>query len=145
MTEPQPSPQGGALTPSHARNLLGSMPQRPRRHLELKDHLAAAGVIALSMAAGLVALAGRPWWAILPAVAALAAAGGWLASRKARVNEPRLGRHTVVIVVFSVWLFLPIWRGITRGETIPFPEALIFAGLAPAAWLGFYLVLLLRR
>jgi hypothetical protein len=44
-----------------------------------------------------------------------------------------------------VWLLLPIWRGVTRGDEAPFPESLVLAGLAPVVWLGFYLVLLIRR
>ncbi|MGO3152506.1 MAG: hypothetical protein ACTIJJ_07795 [Galactobacter sp.] len=51
----------------------------------------------------------------------------------------------LALTVFAVWLVMPVWRGITRGETVPVPEVFIFAGLAPAAWLIHYVVLLVRR
>lgn len=85
------------------------------------------------------------WWAVLPGLIALVAAFYWLTQRWARVNEPRLGASTVVSILFTVWLSIPIWRGITRGETATFPESWVLGGFAPAAWLVYYLVLLIRR
>ncbi|KAM9864046.1 hypothetical protein ACI1US_00206 [Leucobacter sp. BZR 635] len=98
----------------------------------------------LSFAGGALALGGYAWWAIIPALAAVLAAHHWVNQRLSRAGEPRL-RASAVTSIFTVWLAIPIWRGITHGETIPFPEAFVFAGLAPAAWLVFYLVLLVRR
>lgn len=133
------------MTPAEAQRLLASMPPRPRRRLGIADHLSAIATIGLSFAAGALALAGHPWWAVLPGVVALITAHLWVLRRQRRANEPRLAAPTIATVVFAAWLVIPIWRGITRGEVIPFPEALLFAGLAPAAWLVFYVVLLLRR
>ncbi|TLP98607.1 hypothetical protein FEF26_04205 [Nesterenkonia salmonea] len=148
MTEPEQGPpattKGPDLTAGHARELLGSMPRRPRRRLGASDHIWVGTTAIFAMASGLVALAGNPWWAIIPGVTSSIGAFTWLAHRQAQVNEPRL-RAVLVPSLFAVWLSLPIWRGITRGDTIPFPESLIFAGLAPAAWLGLYLWILLRR
>lgn len=146
MSESSPSePVGQEIaTPDEAQLLLASVPPRPRRQLEFIDHVSAAATILCSLAAGLVALSGHPWWAILPAVCALITSHVWMGKRLNRANEPRL-KATTVTVTFTVWLLIPVWRGIMRGETIPFPESLIFAGFAPAAWLVFYIVLLIRR
>ena len=133
------------LTPEHARELLGSIPNRPRRRLALRDHLSAIATIALSLVSGLLALSGSPWWAIIPGVAALIVVDRWFAERKRRTNEPRFGAVQFVFALFGVWLTLPIYRGIRFDDTAPFPEALILGGLAPAAWLVFYLWLLIRR
>ncbi|MGO1536893.1 MAG: hypothetical protein ACTHWM_08290 [Yaniella sp.] len=133
------------LTPERAQELLNSIPSRPRRRLSLRDHLWAIATIALSLASGLLALTGSPWWAILPGVAALIVADNWFSHRKRRTNEPRFGAVQIVFALFGVWLTLPIYRGIRFGDTAPFPEALILGGLAPAAWLVFYLWLLIRR
>ena len=138
-------PPEDVVAPQQARVLLASVPERRRREVGARDHLGAAATILLSLAAGLVALAGQPWWALGPALGSLLAAHTWLHGRRARPNEPRLGANTIVLAVFTVWLLLPIWRGITRGEEAPFPESLVLAGLAPVVWLGFYLVLLIRR
>ncbi len=99
----------------------------------------------MSLLSGLVALSGHPWWAIPPALVAVIVAHRWVAGRRQRTNEPRLGAASWVSTLFSVWLALPIYRGVRFGETAPFPEALILGGLAPAAWLLFYLWLLIRR
>jgi hypothetical protein len=109
------------------------------------DHLGALTTVALSLTAGLLSLSGHPLWAILPALGALTTSHAWITRRQQRANEPRLNAAALVTVVFTVWLLIPVWRGITRGETIPFPEAWLFAGLAPAVWLGYYIVLLIRR
>lgn len=132
------------VTPDEAQRLLASVPRRPRRQITIIDHASTAATATCSFAAGVVALSGHPWWAILPALCALFTSHVWLASRLKRANEPRL-KANIATVAFTVWLLIPIWRGITRGETIPFPEAFVFAGLAPAAWLAFYIILLLRR
>lgn len=146
MSEPSPSEPVGqeVVTPNEAQLLLASVPAKPRRRLELIDHVSAAATSLCSLTAGLVALSGHPWWATLPAACALITSHVWIGRRLHRANEPRL-RATIVTMAFTVWLLIPVWRGITRGETIPFPESLIFAGLAPAAWLAFYTVLLIRR
>lgn len=133
------------MSPHQARELLDSVPSRPRRKLELRDHLNAATTIILSFASGVLALSGYPWWAVIPAAGALIASNFWVTNRRSRPNEPRLKASTISTIAFATWLTLPIWRGITRGDTIPFPEAWIFAGLAPAAWLVFYLILVVRR
>lgn len=132
------------ITPDEARQLLAAVPQRPRRKLETRDHLVTAGIVLLSFTAGLLALSGHAWWATAPALGAALASHHWVSRRLNQANEPRL-RASAVTTIFTVWLLLPIWRGIVHDETIPFPEALIFAGLAPAAWLMFYIVLLIRR
>ncbi|WP_291279488.1 hypothetical protein [Galactobacter sp.] len=131
-------------TPAEAQRLLDSIPARPRRVLGAADHLSAAAIILLSFAAGVVALVGHPWWAVIPAAGALVMSHLWLLKRLRRPNEPRL-TGTLALTVFAVWLVMPVWRGITRGETVPVPEVFIFAGLAPAAWLIYYVVLLVRR
>ncbi|WP_156223012.1 hypothetical protein [Pseudactinotalea suaedae] len=133
------------VAPQQARDLLASVPKRRRREMSARDHLCAVATILLSLAAGLVALAGQPWWALVPALGALLVAHTWLDGRRSRPNEPRLGAHTIAVALFTVWLLLPIWRGVTRGDEAPFPESLVLAGLAPVVWLGFYLVLLIRR
>lgn len=134
------------LTAQRARELLESVPRRPQRHLSARDHLCAAITVLTSLAAGLLALSGHPWWAVAPALVAAVAAHSWFSGRQARPNEPRFGGvTTVVISVFTVWLALPIYRGIRYGDVAPFPEMLVLAGLAPVAWLVFYLVLLARR
>ncbi len=109
------------------------------------DHLSALTTITLSLAAGLLSLSGHPWWAVLPALGALTTSHAWISGRQRRSNEPRLKAATLVTTAFSAWLLIPVWRGVTRGETIPFPEAWLFAGLAPAVWLVYYTVLLIRR
>lgn len=141
LTPCEPSPR---LSPVDAQHLLDSMARRPRRVFRDSDHLSSAATISLSFIAGLLALSGHPWWAVLPALCAVISSHMWVNKRLSRANEPRL-KATFIATVFTVWLLLPIWRGIAHGETIPFPEALAFAGLAPAAWLVFYLVLLIRR
>jgi len=141
--DPRSTPD--AMTASEAQRLLASVPPRPRRRLRAMDHLSALATIALSFAAGALALAGHPWWATLPGLGALVVSHHWVARRQRLANEPRLRAAAMVTVVFTVWLVIPIWRGITRGEVIPFPEAFLFAGLAPLAWLAYYLVLLIRR
>ncbi|MFJ3312869.1 MAG: hypothetical protein DI613_19740 [Kocuria rhizophila] len=133
------------VTPEQARELLASVPSRPRRRLGLQDHFSALATIALSLISGLLALSGHPWWAIPSAVVAVIVANHWHAGRRQRINEPRLGAVSWVSVIFGVWLVLPIYRGIRFGDTAPFPEALLLGGLAPAAWLVFYLCLLIRR
>jgi hypothetical protein len=133
------------VTPEHARKLLASVPARPRRRLGPRDHLSAAVVIAASLLAGVLALSGHPWWAVAPALVAVVVSNQWIAARRRRTNEPRLGAVTVVTAAFTAWLVLPIYRGIRYGDTAPFPESLILGGLAAAAWLGYYLWLLVRR
>ncbi|NUL49197.1 hypothetical protein F7P69_28965 [Cellulosimicrobium funkei] len=135
------------LAAQQARELLESIPSRPQRHLSARDHLCAAITVLSSLAAGLLALSGHPWWAVVPALAALAGAYSWFSGRQGRPNEPRFGGAAATLVpsVFTVWLALPIYRGIRYGDVAPFPEILVLAGLAPAAWLVFYLVLLVRR
>ena len=133
------------VSPTQARALLDSIPGRPRRRLRASDHLLAVATIVLSFAAGLLAVSGCAWWAILPGVAALVVSHHWVSARQSRVNEPRMRAAFWVNVAFTVWITIPIWRGIMHGETIPFPAAFLFASLAPALWLGFYAVLLGRR
>ncbi len=147
MTEqPSSAPSDNAsVTPEQARELLASVPRKPRRQLTPVDHVCAVATIVLAFVAGLLALGGHPWWAALPATGALVVSHSWLSARQRRVNEPRLRATLLVSIAFTTWLLIPIWRGITRGETIPFPEAFLFAGLAPIAWLVFYLILLIRR
>lgn len=135
----------GAVTRQQAVNLLASIPAPPQRELILRDHLFASAAIVLGMLSGLLALSGYPWWALLPGAAAIAASNFWISDRKARPNEPRIKAGIVATIAFTTWLMLPIWRGITRGETIPFPDVWVIAGLAPAAWLVFYLFLFFRR
>ncbi len=77
-------------------------------------------------------------------MSALIASHWWVASRVRRANEPRL-RFMTVTVLFTVWMAIPIWQGIIRGEATSMSEILFLAGLAPAAWLVFYAVLLIRR
>lgn len=132
------------LSAVEAQHLLDSAPDRPRRVLGVSDHLSAAVIISLSFLAGVIALIGHPWWAVIPAVGAIVMSHWWILKRLRRPNEPRL-KGTFVLTVFAVWLVMPIWGGITRGETVPVPEVFIFSGLAPAAWLVFYVVLLIRR
>ncbi|WAP52643.1 hypothetical protein OL239_05315 [Arthrobacter sp. ATA002] len=131
-------------TPDQARRLLTAIPERPRREFTIADHASTAVTVAGSFFSGLVALIGHPWWAIIPTLCTLITSHYWIASRLARPNEPRL-KVTAVSAAFTVWLLIPVWRGISHGETIPFPEAFLFAGLAPAAWLTFYIILLIRR
>ncbi len=69
----------------------------------------------------------------------------WIAGRRRRANEPRLGAVPWVSAIFGAWLVLPIYRGIRFGETASFPEALVLGGLAAAAWLVYYVSLLIRR
>lgn len=133
------------MTPQRARQLLESVPERPRRHLAVRDHLSVLATVALAFVAGLLALSRHPWWAILPAVTAIVVADRWVSARKQRVGEPRLVAVTLVSAVFGAWLTVPIYRGIRHGEVIPFPEILVLAGLAPAAWLVYYAWLLIRR
>ena len=131
-------------TPDQARRLLAAVPKRPRRQFSISDHVSTAATVACSFLAGLIALSGHPWWAIIPTLCALITSHHWIASRLSRANEPRL-KLAIVSAAFTVWLLIPVWRGITHGETIPFPEAFLFAGLAPAFWLTFYIILLIRR
>lgn len=135
----------GGVTRQQAVKLLASIPPPPKRELTLRDHLFAAIAIVMGMISGLLALSGHPWWAVIPGAAAIAASNFWIADRKARPNEPRIKAGIIATIAFTTWLTLPIWRGITHGETVPFPEAWILAGLAPAAWLAFYLILFFRR
>ncbi|WP_313823470.1 hypothetical protein [Citricoccus sp.] len=144
-TSADTAPERTSVTPEQARDLLASVPRRPRRQLGPADHAFAVTIIVLSLASGLMALEGHPWWAVLPGIGALAAVYSWLARRWHRVNEPRLGASTIMSTVFTVWLLIPLWRGITRGETAPFPESLVLGGFASAAWLVYYVVLLIRR
>lgn len=120
------------------------MPPRPRRIFSAGDHLSAIATIALSYASGLLALSGLPWWAIPPALGAIVTSNVWISERVGQPNEPRL-KGTFISAAFAAWLLIPVWRGLVHGETVPFPEAFIFAGLAPAAWLVFYVMLLIRR
>lgn len=132
------------LTAAEAQRLLESMPPRPPRVFTAGDHVSAIATIALSLASGLLALSGLAWWAIPPALGAIVTANVWLSKRLSQPNEPRI-RATLISAVFAAWLMLPVWRGLVYGETAPFPEALFLGGLAPAAWLVFYVVLLIRR
>lgn len=134
-----------AITKDRAQELLAMVPERPRRAFGWQDHLCTAVVSLAGLSSGMIALSGHPLWAMLPGLLALVVAGGWLATRSARANEPRFRGVVLPVALFTTWLTLPIWRGITRGDTAPFPEALIFASLGPAAWLVFYIVLLIRR
>lgn len=143
--DPHYSDLGDSLTPQQAQALLDSVPARPRRRLGLRDHASAAATAGLSFASGVLALAGHPWWAILPAVAAVIVGSNWISGRRLRTNEPRLGPISLVAGVFGAWLVLPIYRAIRFGETATFPEILVLAGLAPAVWLAYYLCLLIRR
>lgn len=133
------------LTPQRAQVLLDSVPARPRRQLGLRDHVSAIATAGLSLASGVLALSGHPWWAVLPAVAAVILGSSWMSGRRQRSNEPRLGPTSLVAAVFGAWLVLPIYRAIRFGETAPFPDLLVLGGLAPAAWLAYYLWLLIRR
>ncbi|MGO3846263.1 hypothetical protein [Agrococcus casei] len=142
---PDDQSDSAAVSPAQARTLLGSIPKRPRRRLRASDHFLAAATIAQSFAAGILAVSGQAWWAIIPGIGALMVAHHWVSMRQGRVNEPRMRAAFWVNVVFTVWLTIPIWRGIVHGETIPFPAAFLFASLAPAVWLIFYAVLLRRR
>lgn len=135
----------GQITPKLARELLASLPNRPKRRLGLRDHLSGVSIIILSLLSGVIALAGAPWWAILPAVGALSISVMWFTGRRAQANEPRFTAAIIPTSVFNTLLILPIWRGITSGDTAPFPESLILAGLAPAVWLVYYVILLVRR
>lgn len=132
------------LTQHEAQSLLEAIPARPQRQFEISDHLSAVATVLCGFGSGLLALSGHPWWAIAPALVAFFVSHHWVANRLARPNEPRL-RASIVTAIFTVWLAIPIWRGIMHGDTIPFPEAWILAGLAPVAWAVFYLVLLVRR
>jgi len=138
------SNENRTISAHDAQRLLDSMPPRPRRVFSAVDHLSAAATIALSFTSGLLALSGLSWWAIAPALGAIATSNVWISKRLSQPNEPRL-KGTFISAAFAVWLLIPVWRGLVHGETIPFPEIFIFAGLAPAAWLVFYVVLLIRR
>lgn len=138
--------EGGVrVTRQYATELLALVPPRPKRQLDLRDHVFAVTTIVMALVSGLLALSGHPWMAILPAAVAITTSSGWTSGRKNRPNEPRFKVSIFATMAVASWLTLPIWRGITRGETIPFPEAWVMAGLAPAAWLLFYIVLLIRR
>ncbi|MEV8144865.1 hypothetical protein [Specibacter sp. NPDC078709] len=139
------TPGSGVVTRQQAEKLLASIPAPPKRQLKLRDHLYAAAAVVTGLLSGLLAMSGHPWWALLPGAAAIAASNFWISDRKARPNEPRIKAGLIATIAFTTWLMLPIWRGLTRGETVPFPEAWIIAGLAPAAWLAFYLLLFFRR
>ena len=132
------------ITAIEAQRLLDSMPPRPRRVFDSRDHMSALATIVLSFASGILALSGFPWWAIPLTLGAIVTSNVWISKRLSQPNEPRL-KGTIISAAFAVWLLIPVWRGLMHGETIPFPEAFIFAGLAPAAWLVFYVVLLIRR
>lgn len=142
---PRASETAEPLTPEQARELLAAVPDRPRRRLGVRDHLSALATIGLSFLSGLLALSGHPWLAIPSALVAVIVASHWTSHRKQLINEPRLGPITVVSALFSAWLVLPIYRAIRFGDAAPFPELLVLGGLAPAAWLGFYIWLLIRR
>ncbi len=143
MKDTEPS-EHRDITAIEAQRLLELMPPRPRRVFSAGDHLSAIATIALSFASGLLALSGFPWWAIPLALGAIVTSNVWISKRLSQPNEPRL-KGTFISAAFAAWLLIPVWRGLVHGETVPFPEALIFAGLAPAAWLVFYVVLLIRR
>lgn len=132
------------VTAIEAQRLLDSIPPRPRRVFDSRDHVSALATIALSLTSGLLALSGLPWLAIPPALGAIVTSNVWISKRLSQPNEPRL-KGAFISAAFAAWLLIPVWRGLVHGETIPFPEAFIFAGLAPAAWLVFYVVLLIRR
>lgn len=137
----------GTLTAEHARELLDSVPERPQRSLSARDHLSAAITVLSSLTSGLLALSGYPWWAVVPALIAALGAFHWFSRRQGRPNEPRFGAISTALMpsIFTVWLILPVYRGIRYGDVAPFPEILVLAGLAPVVWLVFYLVLLVRR
>lgn len=143
MKDTEPS-EHRDITAIEAQRLLETMPPRPRRVFSAGDHLSAIATIALSFTSGLLALSGFPWWAIPLALGAIVTSNVWISKRLSQPNEPRL-KGTFISAAFAVWLLIPVWRGLVHGETVPFPEAFIFAGLAPAAWLVFYVVLLIRR
>lgn len=143
MKDAEPSEHQN-VTAIEAQRLLDSMPPRPRRVFSAGDHLSAIATIVLSLTSGLLALSGFPWWAIPLTLGAIVTSNVWISKRLSQPNEPRL-KGTIISAAFAVWLLIPVWRGLVHGETIPFPEAFIFAGLAPAAWLVFYVVLLIRR
>lgn len=133
-----------SLTQDQAKDLLSAIPPRPRRELTARDHLSSAVTILASLASGVLALSGHGWWAIAPGIIALMVSHWWIAQRRKRANEPRL-RPPFVTTAFAVWMALPIWRNITRGEVVDFPEGFLLAGLAPTLWLIFYVVVLVRR
>lgn len=146
MSHPNPaeSPETRSLSPQEAQRLLATAPARPPRRFEARDHLVTAATVGLALVAGLLAMSGNPWWAVIPGLGAAFTSHHWVSRRLGQANEPRL-RASTVTTVFTVWLLIPIWRGIRHEEIIPFPEAWLLAGLAPAAWLVFYIVLLIRR
>lgn len=121
----------GEVTRAQAVKLLASIPAPPKRQLKWRDRLFAAIAIVMGMFSGLLALSGHPWWAVIPGAAAIAASNFWITDRRARPNEPRIKAGVIATIVFTTWLTLPIWRGITRGDTVPFPEAWTLAGLPP--------------
>lgn len=127
-----PAPPSSSASPDTAKRTCEIPPNEGAHHR-------------LSFASGVLALAGHPWWAILPAVAAVIVGSNWISGRRLRTNEPRLGPISLVAGVFGAWLVLPIYRAIRFGETATFPEILVLAGLAPAVWLAYYLCLLIRR
>src|SRR5699024_9154830 len=131
--------------PQQAQTLLDSVPARPRRKLGPQDHLSAAAAAGLSLVSGVMALSGHPWWAILPAAAAVAVGGRWISSRRRRSNEPKLGPVAVIFGAFGAGVSIPIYRAIRHGDRAPFPDVLVLGGLASAVWLLFYLWLLIRR
>lgn len=131
--------------PEAAADPFASTTSGPRRRFGIREHLSAFAAIAFSLLSGLLALSGHPWWAILPASASIIVASAWTSARKRHAAAPLPGAVTLVAAVFGAWLFLPLYRGICHGETVPFPELLNLGGLAPAAWLLFYTWMLLRR
>lgn len=134
------------ITPDQARNLLASVPQRPRRTFSSTDHVVAAVVIVLSLASGLLASTGSPWWAIIPGLAALSLGSWRLSHRRERANEPRFPALMLLLSAsFPTFLVLPIWWGIRHDQTAEFPEAFLLGGLSAAVALLIYLVLLIRR
>lgn len=133
------------ITGDQARELLSSVPPKPRREFRTADHLVVLLTAACSLASGVLALSGHGWVAIAPALAACLLAQHWFASRQSRVNEPRYWGGRNLVIFFMVWLSVPIWRNLRHQETAPLPDALILAGLAPALWLAYYLYLLIKR
>lgn len=138
------STENSRISALDAQRLLDSMPARPPRVFTMRDHLSTAATIALAFGSGLLSLSGLAWWAIPLALGAIATSNGWISKRLSQPNEPRL-KGTFISAAFAAWLLIPVWRGMVHGETIPFPEIFVFAGLAPAAWLVFYVVILIRR
>lgn len=133
------------LTPDAAKQLLNAVPPKPARILTAVDHVAALATIIASFSSGLLALCGHPWLALVPALIAFLASHHWLASRQRRTNEPRYKGSRIIVIVFGVWMLMPIREGFVRGNVADLSADLLLAGLAPALWLGYYIYLLVRR